>query len=134
MLRNKKLFLKFGREGFTLLELIIVITLVGIMAAFAVPQFSGVRRKALDTQAKEVLKLIKAAEDTYRLKVGGFTNCVDTARCNARLNLNLSTTGNWGYNVINAGTSRFCIQATGSGTGDWHRDEVMLEAAGGLCP
>jgi type IV pilus assembly protein PilA len=58
-LKNRK------REGFTLIELMIVVAIIGILAAIAIPQFSSYRQRAYDAAAKSQLKNLATAQEDY---------------------------------------------------------------------
>jgi len=51
--------------GFTLIELMIVIAIIGILAAIAVPQFSKYREKSMDSHAKAALRNLAVAQEHY---------------------------------------------------------------------
>ena len=56
---------KEGQKGFTLIELMIVIAIIGILAAIAIPQFVSYRQKGYNTQAKGELKSFFTACQAY---------------------------------------------------------------------
>ena len=60
MLRGKK-----GRKGFTLIELMIVVAIIGILAAIAIPNFLRFQAKSKQSEAKTNLGGIFTAETAY---------------------------------------------------------------------
>ncbi len=58
--------------GFTLVELIVVVIIIGLLAGLVVPQFIKQEEKATAKAAKAQIELLGTALDTYRLDVGRY--------------------------------------------------------------
>lgn len=54
-----------SKEGFTLIELMVVLAVLGILAAVAVPRFSDMTGKANLVKAKNELKQVQTALELY---------------------------------------------------------------------
>jgi len=60
-----------AREGFTLVEIIIVVVILGLLAAMAVPAFNKARQTATEKTILNDLRQLSAAADQYFLENGG---------------------------------------------------------------
>jgi type IV pilus assembly protein PilA len=54
-----------GESGFTLVELLVVMLILGLLAAIAIPAFFNQRDKARDAEAKTSAKTAQTAMETY---------------------------------------------------------------------
>lgn len=54
-----------GRKGFTLIELLIVVVIVSILAAIAIPKFSSTKEKAYVSKMKADLRNLATAQEAY---------------------------------------------------------------------
>lgn len=99
-------------QGFTLLELIMVIVVIGILASIAVPNYFKAKNRAIGKEAISNLKLIAAAERIYKMENNAYatctctnpSNCAAASGCNYILKLILNTT-NWRYTVTGSASS-----------------------------
>lgn len=60
-----------SESGFTLVELLVVMLILGLLAAIAVPSFFNQRDKARDADAKAGVRTAQTAMETYATDNGG---------------------------------------------------------------
>jgi type IV pilus assembly protein PilA len=58
-------FYKRNQKGFTLIELMIVIAIIGILAAIAIPQFTVYKARGYNATSKSDLKVAYTAAQAY---------------------------------------------------------------------
>ncbi len=69
--------LKKNRSGFTLLEIIIVIIIVGVLASLALPRFFGMVEFSKGTEALTQMGAIRQSMERCYLSTGDYTACDD---------------------------------------------------------
>ena len=67
---------KNGQKGFTLIELMIVIAIIGILAAIAIPQFSAYRERGYVASMQADVNSARIAEEAYFVDNGSYTATV----------------------------------------------------------
>lgn len=61
-----------NRRGFTLIELMIVVVIMGVLATLAIYSMIGYIQRSKTAEAREVVTNIMAAQDAYRGEVGSY--------------------------------------------------------------
>lgn len=63
----------FDKKGFTLIELIFAVVVVGILAGLALPRFSDTIEKSRTAEAINILETLRNAQEVYNLENGVYT-------------------------------------------------------------
>lgn len=110
-----------NRGGFTLLELLVVVIIVGILASVALPQFGKATDRAREVEAKNVLASLLSAELVYLQEKNSFTTNKDD------LVVTIPQMRDWGIPVFTAGTDGVTVDAIGSAA---LKDGVTIKTPG----
>jgi prepilin-type N-terminal cleavage/methylation domain-containing protein len=113
--------------GFTLVELLVVILIIGILAAIALPIFFRQREKAYTSQVQSSLKNAATAIEAWSVDNGGDFGALDGQSADI-LQPDGFQLPTWavppGYVTIEANGNRYCIQAQHrelSPSNEWRR-------------
>ncbi len=110
-----------SKDGFTLVELLIVVAIIGILATMAIPQFSSYRQKAYDAGAKSDLANLAQMQDYYFVNASTYTSdTADLTEWQASSNVTVTITAadltNWTATARHAnGTQTFTWDSAAGG-------------------
>lgn len=75
--------LSAARGGFTLVELLLVIAILGVLAAGVVMNFGGVAGDARANATRDSIRSIETAAAAYEVRVGRYPNSVEDLKSSA---------------------------------------------------
>jgi type IV pilus assembly protein PilA len=115
-----------GEGGFTLVELLVVMLILGLLAAIAIPSFFNQREKAKDADAKSSVRTAQTAMETYATDNGGSylgataanLRTIESTLNDANLNAPTAAAGSYTVSVTSDGKAKnvFSISRASNGT------------------
>ena len=91
------------QRGFTLIELMVVVSIVGVLSAVAIPIFRGYVQEARLSEAKPFLVEIAARQRSYKARNGVYccsTDTLDERNVGPALGIDLKETGNFCFAFV----------------------------------
>jgi len=102
-----KLAKKRNQKGFSLVELMVVVAIIGILAALAVPKFSTFQAKAKQSEAKSNLSHIYTLEMSYFGDNDSYVNAATAALMTSTIGFTSQGHSRYNYTVSGATQAAF---------------------------
>ena len=130
------MMIKKDNKGFTLIELMIVVAIIGILAAIAIPNFRNYQLKAKTSEAKVNLASIAMGEEAYYAEIGVYLVCAASSSATpgaAKIDWTPST-GFTSIGFAPKDTTVYYVYdvASGAGTGESIANSFVASATGDL--
>lgn len=106
-----------NKRGFTLTELMITVVIIGILAAVAIPIYSGYTQRARRAEAFSAVQTIAMTEEKVFAETGSYASIATLRDPDGQWKMTVPDTADWQYTVTPATpTTTFTITAVPQST------------------
>lgn len=142
-----KNYLKMSREGFTLVELMVVVAIIGVLASIALPQYSKFTAKARQSEIRVALGAAYTIEQSFTTENSTYSACLGQLGFNrdgAKLYYGIGITGGTtgcgpggglscdGYAFTNAAGSFTVASSCGANSGEQFFNANISDGGGSV--
>jgi len=125
-----------SQKGFTLIELMIVVVIIGILAALAIPRFMRSTTKAKMSEARQLLKQIYTMQHAFRQEndvytLNGTTASAAAPNAFATIGVEIGAAARYSYAMV-AAANTFTCTATADLDDDATVDTWTIDDTGTL--
>ncbi|MGH2864978.1 MAG: type IV pilin protein [Solirubrobacteraceae bacterium] len=108
-----------GQSGFTLVEILVVILIVGILAAIAIPAFLSQKSKAYDSSAKTLAQTAQTAMEAYAAENNGeYTGATKAKLKKLEPSINTTDGNEAKLEATKVSAKEYTVTAVAANTGD----------------
>ena len=106
-------------RGFTLIEMLMVVVIIGILVTVMIPRYASTKEKARVTAMKSDLRNLASAEESYYYDYASYTTSLAAMPTyqtspGVTVTVNEATMGGWSATSASTGTTQQCFLFVGS--------------------
>ncbi len=123
-----------GREGLTLIEILVVLVIIGIGAAFYIPNYTLSNEKSWAANAKNNLLAVYSAQQNYLNNNGSYDTLGSLSAIDSTLALSIQDDGTYSYSCSSATNTCTALRSTISTTNSVITLNSAIDLSGGTNP